>query len=93
MDEYGFDGQPGGDWPAFTNASSMGVNFGNSSEVGVVDYSVCTFWDPINEAVFKLVANATANGTATSPSGSPSATSSRSGPATSTKASMARRFG
>jgi hypothetical protein len=45
------NGNLGSTWPAFGN-SSMGINFLNSTSIGLVDYSTCIFWDSINAQLF-----------------------------------------
>lgn len=72
-------GSPGGGWPEFTAGSSQGINVVNgSAEVmpGAVDYSVCGFWNHVQEVVVQS-SNATvvSGGYASASSASASASS------------------
>lgn len=71
------NGNPGSTWPAFGN-SSMGMNFVNTTSVGVVDYSPCAFWDKINA---QLLADAT-GGASTVPQSGGNATTTTTGSST-----------
>ncbi|KAJ9151411.1 Carboxylic ester hydrolase [Pleurostoma richardsiae] len=55
-------GAPGGSWPAFTSNASLGVNFNATYEAGVVDYSMCDFWDAVAREIAQLDANQTESG-------------------------------
>ena len=74
------NGNPGDQWPEFTTASSRGLNVLNGSSSatpGVVDFSVCSFWDSVALAVAQnssTSSNSTASGNGTSTSGPPVAT-------------------
>ena len=53
---------PGDGWPGFLPNSSLGINFQNGVVPGVVDYSMCAFWDKIDAAILQD-ATVVANGT------------------------------
>ncbi|KUI53421.1 Acetylcholinesterase-1 [Cytospora mali] len=43
-------GSPGMEWPAFeAGGEGLGLNFGDESVVGEIDYSMCDFWDSVWE--------------------------------------------
>ncbi|KAJ4419134.1 putative secondary metabolism biosynthetic enzyme [Gnomoniopsis sp. IMI 355080] len=43
---------PGNSWPQYDTTGSMGINvIGDEFTVGVVDYSMCDFWDEISTAL------------------------------------------
>ena len=70
-------GTPGAGWPRFTAHESMGINFVGSPQAGVVDYSVCQFWDQVNAEISALDASRMSSSNATSTgSGAGSPTSS-----------------
>ena len=80
------NGNPGDAWPEFTSDGS-GINVVNGSAhvtPGVVDYSVCSFWDQVRQVVLQS-SNATvvSGGYASSASASASASSSVSSPSAS----------
>lgn len=70
-------GSPGTSWPEFTTNASMGLNVLNGSSAatpGVVDYSVCAFWDSVLAAVLAnstTLSNGTTPGNASSTVGPP----------------------
>jgi hypothetical protein len=53
----------GGPWPRYDDSNSRGLVIVNSTAVGVVNYTLCDFWDQVNAAVvapwggYALVAN------------------------------------
>lgn len=64
------------DWPAYTNATqTTGINIINSTDAGVIDYSVCALWDQVNQG-FVNASSTSSSGNATT---SQSAASSASG--------------
>ncbi|MCJ1396354.1 hypothetical protein MMC18_009244 [Xylographa bjoerkii] len=72
---------PGDGWPGFSPGSSLGINFQDGVVPGVVDYSMCPFWDKIDPAILQN-ATAVANGTSgvsESSTGIPGAASSTTG--------------
>lgn len=47
-DNMAANATPGGDWPRYDSNSTMGINVvGDDFTAGVVDYSMCDFWDEI----------------------------------------------
>lgn len=45
-DSMAKDANPGTDWPRYNSSGSMGINVvGDDFTAGVVDYSMCDFWD------------------------------------------------
>lgn len=60
-------GSPGAGsaWPAFLPNTSAGINIEDSVGAGVVDYSMCAFWDGIDAAVVQMDASGNASGNAT----------------------------
>ncbi|KAH8881809.1 alpha/beta-hydrolase [Thozetella sp. PMI_491] len=40
-------GNPGPDWPEFTESSTLGVVFNDVPVHGIVDYSACAFWEEL----------------------------------------------
>ena len=85
--------QPGGGWPAYDAVGSGGVNMVNGTwAIGKVDYSMCDFWDGIEETAPGANGTGTGSGTPTTSSGPPSATSTnaaRGRPGVRTAASVA----
>lgn len=57
-------------WPRFeitaNGSSTPGLIIGNSTEPGLIDYSVCQLWAAVNATI--LASNATATGTPTASS-------------------------
>ncbi|RYP49601.1 hypothetical protein DL768_004722 [Monosporascus sp. mg162] len=51
MAELGTPDDDTGTWPAWTADKSIGVKFKDGSEVTVVDYESCAFWNEINDAL------------------------------------------
>ncbi|RYP93075.1 hypothetical protein DL770_000821 [Monosporascus sp. CRB-9-2] len=51
MAEFGTPDDDTGTWPAWTADKSMGVKFKDGSEVTVVEYESCAFWNEINDAL------------------------------------------
>ena len=62
-------------WPTFNDTSSLGLNIGNATSVGYIDYSVCDFWDAVDAAQLQNATMADRNST-TAVNGSASATGS-----------------
>ena len=86
---------PGDGWPGFSPNSSLGINFQDGVMPGVVDYSMCAFWDKISPAILQnvsVVANGTSgvNGSSTGVPGAASSTTggSASGTGSSPAASL-----
>ncbi|MCJ1290646.1 hypothetical protein MMC34_002188 [Xylographa carneopallida] len=93
MAEYGEPTSNGAfQWPAFNISQSLGLKINNVTSTGAIDYSMCRFWDQIDEMVLSgtIVFNGTtsdnsttsgnstttANPTASSPTGSPAGSAS-----------------
>lgn len=77
-------GNPGSQWPQFFTNSSMGLNVINGSSSatpGVVDYSVCSFWNQVNATIF---GTSTSNSTSTGSGSSGSRNSTSTTPAVAT---------
>ena len=72
-------------WPQFSLDKSAGVVINQTADVGVVDYSVCEFWDKIALLNVQLsskvggAGNSSANGTAVTTAGSGSPTGAAGG--------------
>lgn len=67
------NGEPGGQWPTFSTDGTPGVNVLNGSDSampGTVDYSVCAFWDQVQQIVIQG-ASSTGSGNGTSASSPP----------------------
>ncbi|RYO73605.1 hypothetical protein DL762_010443 [Monosporascus cannonballus] len=56
MAEFGTPDDDTGTWPAWTADMNMGVKFKDESEVTVVDYESCAFWNEINDALNEYAA-------------------------------------
>lgn len=66
-------GNPGSQWPRFATETSQGLNVLNgsaSATPGVVDYSICAFWNQVNATVYQN--SSTSTNPTTGPSGSSS---------------------
>jgi hypothetical protein len=57
-------------WPSYNTSQSLVVNIDNSTTVGIVNYTVCEFWDKVGATVLNFTA-----GTATTSAGPANATS------------------
>ena len=57
-------------WPAYNPSTSLGINIDNSSNVGIVNYTACDFWDAIDAAVLRnaTISNAQADNNITNSS-------------------------
>lgn len=62
-DDMAVGANPGSNWPRYITSGSMGINVvGDDFTAGVVDYSMCDFWDEILAATSSEV-----NGTGSDP--------------------------
>ena len=50
-------------WPAYDAQKSLGVNIGNASVPGLVNFTQCRLWDQINQQIVAAAFNGSANGT------------------------------
>jgi hypothetical protein len=57
-------------WPSHNTSISLGINIDNSTTVGIVNYTVCEFWDKVGATVLNFTA-----GTVTTSAGPANATS------------------
>lgn len=49
-------------WPAYGGPlKSLGINFNNSTSAGAINYTVCEFWDQVNQ----MILNSTSSGNST----------------------------
>lgn len=65
------NGYPGLSWPNFNPNTSMGINFNDEPEVGIIDYTICSkFWDTIEKGILSADSQRTTrtNDSSTSPS-------------------------
>lgn len=66
-------------WPRFqitkNGSATPGLIIGNSTEAGLIDFSVCKLWDEINGMILAGNSTRTTNSTTTTPSGRPTASS------------------
>jgi len=58
-------------WPLYNTSQSLGIRIDNSTNVSVINYTVCEFWDALDAKLLNFT-----SGNATTTGGSPSPTSS-----------------
>jgi hypothetical protein len=66
--------QGGLTWPQWKSNMSLGVNIVNEMSVGVVDYSVCAFWEPIDNFYLNFTSSSAIGASGNSSTGSGTAT-------------------
>jgi hypothetical protein len=75
----------GGPWPQYNSTASLGLLITNKTSVGVVNYTLCDFWDQIAAAEVNITMTPTSNSPSASNSSSSSGSNTTSGsPAIST---------
>jgi carboxylesterase type B len=78
-DSMAADGMPGGGWAVYNVTAGLGLNIGPGGgqwEYGVVDYSMCDFWDSIKGVKLAATNTTGAGGGPTTTGAGPSATQS-----------------
>jgi carboxylesterase type B len=62
--------QGGLTWPQWNSNTSLGVNIVNATSVGVMDYSVCAFWEPIDNLYLNFTSSSAIGASGNSSTGS-----------------------